>query len=104
MFSLERVVYNPGCGRFAAARWENQQTMSQHQPTRIIIEEQGLRDGFQSEKTVVPTDRKLEIIDTLVEAGVSRIQICSFVHPKYVPQMADAEALCKAATAVRPFS
>jgi len=65
-------------------------------PTRIIIEEQGLRDGFQSEKTVVPTERKLEIIDTLVDAGVSRIQICSFVHPKYVPQMADAEALCKA--------
>ncbi|MEE4271733.1 MAG: hydroxymethylglutaryl-CoA lyase [Thermoanaerobaculales bacterium] len=65
-------------------------------PTRIIIEEQGVRDGFQSEKAVVPTERKLEIIDTLVEAGVSRIQICSFVHPKYVPQMADAEALCKA--------
>jgi len=65
-------------------------------PTRIIIEEQGLRDGFQSEKTVVPTERKLEIIDTLVDAGVSRIQICSFVHPKYVPQMADAEALCRA--------
>ena len=35
-------------------------------PTRIIIEEQGLRDGFQSEKTVVPTERKLEIIDALV--------------------------------------
>jgi len=65
-------------------------------PTRIIIEEQGLRDGFQSEKTVVPTERKLEIIDTLVEAGVSRIQICSFVHPKYVPQRADGEALCRA--------
>ena len=64
----------------------------------IVIEEQGLRDGFQSEKTVVSTERKLEIIDTLVDAGVSRIQICSFVHPKRVPQMADAEALCKAVT------
>jgi hydroxymethylglutaryl-CoA lyase len=61
---------------------------------RITIEEQGPRDGFQSEKTVVPTDRKLEIIDALADAGVSRIQVCSFVHPKYVPQMADAEAVC----------
>ena len=70
--------------------------MRNDQSKHIIIEEQGLRDGFQSEKTVVPTERKLEIIDGLANAGVSRIQICSFVHPKYVPQMADAEAICKA--------
>lgn len=70
--------------------------MNQDQSKHIIIEEQGLRDGFQSEKTVVPTKTKLEIIDALVDAGITRIQICSFVHPKYVPQMADAEALCKA--------
>jgi hydroxymethylglutaryl-CoA lyase len=70
-----------------------------YEKTRVVIEEQGLRDGFQSEKNVVPTAKKLEIIDKLVDAGVTRIQICSFVHPKYVPQMADAEALCKA---VRP--
>jgi len=63
--------------------------------TRIIIEEQGPRDGFQSESTIVPTERKLEIIDALADAGLSRIQICSFVHPKYVPQMADAEAVCR---------
>ena len=70
--------------------------MTDDQTTRIIIEEQGLRDGFQSEKNVVPTEKKLEIIDELVAAGLKRIQICSFVHPKYVPQMADAEALCRA--------
>ena len=70
--------------------------MRNDQSKHIIIEEQGPRDGFQSEKTVVPTERKLEIIDALADAGVSRIQICSFVHPKYVPQMADAEAICKA--------
>jgi hydroxymethylglutaryl-CoA lyase len=65
-------------------------------PTRatIVIEEQGLRDGFQSEAKVVPTDRKLELIDRLVGAGLRRIQVCSFVHPKRVPQMADAEAVC----------
>ena len=65
----------------------------QHQSN--IIVEQGVRDGFQSEQTVVPTERKLEIIDALADAGISRIQVCSFVHPKYVPQMADAEAVCK---------
>ena len=70
--------------------------MRNDQSKHIIIEEQGLRDGFQSEKTVVPTERKLEIIDALADAGVPRIQVCSFVHPKYVPQMADAEAVCKA--------
>ncbi len=62
--------------------------------TRIVIEEQGLRDGFQSESRVVPTARKLELVDELVDAGLRRIQVCSFVHPKRVPQMADAEAIC----------
>jgi hydroxymethylglutaryl-CoA lyase len=60
----------------------------------IVIEEQGLRDGLQSEPKVVPTDRKLELIEALIGAGISRIQVCSFVHPKRVPQMADAEAVC----------
>ena len=62
--------------------------------TRVVIEEQGLRDGLQSEKKAVPTERKLELVDELVDAGLTRIQVCSFVHPKYVPQMADAEAVC----------
>ncbi len=62
--------------------------------TKVIIEEQGLRDGLQSEKKIVPTAHKLEIVDALTDAGVTRIQVCSFVHPKRVPQMADAEALC----------
>ncbi len=69
--------------------------MKNDQSPSIIIEEQGLRDGFQSEKTVVPTERKLEIINALADAGVPRIQVCSFVHPKRVPQMADAEELCR---------
>jgi hydroxymethylglutaryl-CoA lyase len=53
--------------------------------------EVGPRDGFQFEDTPIPTDVKLAIINALAEAGLSRIQVTSFVHPKWVPQMADAE-------------
>lgn len=63
-------------------------------PKTVIIEEQGLRDGLQSEAKVVPTVKKMEIIDALINAGVKRIQIASFVNPKLIPQMADAENLC----------
>ncbi len=63
-------------------------------PTKVVIEEQGLRDGLQSEQTLVPTAKKLELVDALVDAGVRRIQVVSFVNPKRIPQMADAEALC----------
>jgi len=65
-------------------------------PKSVIIEEQGLRDGLQNETKVVPTEKKLEIIDALVDAGVKRIQVASFVNPKMIPQMADAENLCAA--------
>ena len=51
------------------------------------------RDGFQNEPNPVSTRDKLKLIDMLVEAGVSDIQATSFVHPKWVPQMADAEAV-----------
>jgi len=61
---------------------------------RIVIEDQGPRDGFQVEKKLVPTDTKLSFIEGLVDAGLSRVQVCSFVNPKAVPQMADAEELC----------
>jgi len=60
----------------------------------IIIEEQGLRDGLQTLEKIVSTDEKLAIVDRLVDAGVKRIQVASFVHPRLVPQMADAEVLC----------
>ncbi len=62
---------------------------------KVILEEQGLRDGFQTLPQVISTEKKLAYIDRLVDAGVTRLQIASFVHPKLVPQMADAEALCK---------
>ncbi len=60
-------------------------------PTRIQINEEGPREGFQFEKGVIPTARKIELIDSLSETGLNHIQIVSFVNPKAVPGMADAE-------------
>jgi len=59
----------------------------------IQIVEVGPRDGLQSEPEVLPTATKLELIERLVGAGLRRIEVASFVHPKLVPQMADAEAV-----------
>ncbi len=64
-------------------------------PKEVVIEEQGLRDGLQSEKALVPKEKKLELIKAVVKAGVKRVQVASFVHPDLIPQMADAEAVCK---------
>ncbi|NBB87812.1 MAG: hydroxymethylglutaryl-CoA lyase [Bacteroidetes bacterium] len=63
-------------------------------PDRVHLCEVGPRDGFQFEDTFIPTDRKIEAIDRLAAAGLRRIQVTSFVHPDWVPQMADAEAVC----------
>ena len=67
---------------------------------RIILEEQGLRDGIQNLDIVLSTDQKLRFIDRLIDAGIKRLQIASFVHPKIVPQMADAEALIQQLTPI----
>ena len=61
--------------------------------TKIILEEVSLRDGLQFEKKVLALNEKLKLFRLLKEAGVKRIQIGSFVHPKIVPQMADTEEL-----------
>jgi len=62
----------------------------------IEIVEVGPRDGLQSEAAVLPTELKLELIRRLSDAGLRRIEVASFVHPKRVPQMADAEAVMSA--------
>jgi len=67
-------------------------------PKSVVIEEQGLRDGLQSQGKVVPTAKKLEIINAMIRAGIKRIQVTSFVNPKLVPQTADAENLCAGLT------
>lgn len=60
-------------------------------PDAVILCDVGPRDGFQYEDTRIPTDLKVQIIRGLAEAGLPRIQVTSFVHPEWVPQMADAE-------------
>lgn len=62
-------------------------------PTRVRIHEVGARDGLQNEQTVVPTEIKAEFIHRLAEAGLPLVEATSFVHPKWVPQLADAEQL-----------
>lgn len=59
-------------------------------PKHVEIIEVGPRDGLQNEKTFVPTESKKKLIEKLVLAGFDRIETASFVHPKVVPQMADA--------------
>ncbi|XP_043916008.1 hydroxymethylglutaryl-CoA lyase, mitochondrial [Protopterus annectens] len=58
-------------------------------PSRVKIVEVGPRDGLQNEKTVVPTEVKIKLINMLSEAGLPVIEATSFVSPKWVPQMAD---------------
>ncbi|MFJ6697860.1 hydroxymethylglutaryl-CoA lyase [Streptomyces sp. NPDC091272] len=62
-------------------------------PARVRIHEVGARDGLQNEKGTVPTEVKAEFIHRLAAAGLATIEATSFVHPKWVPQLADAEAL-----------
>lgn len=63
---------------------------------RVEIVEVGPRDGLQSEAQVLPTEQKVEFVRRLVDAGLRRIEAASFVNPKRVPQMADAEAVLAA--------
>jgi hydroxymethylglutaryl-CoA lyase len=63
-------------------------------PVEVRIVEVGPRDGFQRQEKFIPTEMKARVITQLAEAGLSHIQVTSFVHPKVVPQLADAEALC----------
>lgn len=62
-------------------------------PGRVTIYEVGPRDGLQNEKAVVPVDVKSEFVTRLARAGLRTIETTSFVHPRWVPQLADAEDL-----------
>jgi hydroxymethylglutaryl-CoA lyase len=74
----------------------------EHAPDRVSVYEVSLRDGLQNERATVPLRHKLRLVDALCMAGLKRIEITSFVSPKWIPQLADADELAEHANAVRP--
>ncbi|MCE2453537.1 MAG: hydroxymethylglutaryl-CoA lyase [Nitrospinae bacterium] len=60
-------------------------------PTKVDIVEVGTRDGLQNEKTYITPEDKIRLLDTITDAGVRRIEVTSFVSPKHVPQLRDAQ-------------
>lgn len=61
----------------------------------VVFTDVTLRDGLQAEKDVLPTETKSALFRAILSTGVPRIELTSFVSPKWVPQLADAEALCE---------
>jgi hydroxymethylglutaryl-CoA lyase len=62
-------------------------------PAEVRIVEVGPRDGLQNQPKILSTDKKLEFIRLLADAGLQDIEATSFVHPKWIPQLADADDL-----------
>ena len=62
-------------------------------PTPLILEDQSMRDGLQMESRIFSLEEKIKCFELLQEAGIPRVQVGSFVHPKIVPQMADTDDL-----------
>jgi len=67
-------------------------------PKSVRINEEGPREGFQIEPAAIPTARKIEFIEALSKTGLKQIQVVSFVNPKRVPGMADAEEVVRGFT------
>lgn len=64
-------------------------------PSKVRIREVGPRDGLQMEKKFVPTEIKKEFIRRLIDAGLQNIEITSFVHPKWIPALADSHEIAQ---------
>jgi len=60
---------------------------------KIDIHEVVLRDGIQNEKKIISTEEKVKLVNDLIDCGIRRIELSSFVNPRLIPQMADAEEL-----------
>jgi len=71
-------------------------------PSKVSVYEVSPRDGLQNETMPVPLEGKLELIDALVKSGLTRIELTSFVSPKWVPQLADAEELVRTLVKTAP--
>jgi hydroxymethylglutaryl-CoA lyase len=70
-------------------------TLFELAPDSVSVYEVSLRDGLQNERATVPLRGKLRLIDALVQAGLRRIEITSFVSPKWIPQLADADEVAE---------
>ncbi len=66
-----------------------------HVPDRVSVYEVSPRDGLQNESSTVPLSGKLRLIEALVDSGLERIEMTSFVSPKWIPQLADADELAE---------
>ncbi|HEX4447381.1 MAG TPA: hydroxymethylglutaryl-CoA lyase, partial [Polyangiaceae bacterium] len=64
-------------------------------PDRVSVYEVSPRDGLQNERATVPLRAKVRLIDALALAGLTRIEITSFVSPKWIPQLADADEVAR---------
>jgi hydroxymethylglutaryl-CoA lyase len=73
---------------------EKESPMQDNTPKEVTIFEVGPRDGLQPEPEFIPTEKKIRLIDMLTGAGCRKIEISSFVHPRWVPQMRDAKEVC----------
>jgi hydroxymethylglutaryl-CoA lyase len=62
-------------------------------PEAVRVYEVGPRDGLQNEKDFIPTEKKIRLVDMLGRTGLTKIETTAFVHPKLVPQMADASKI-----------
>ncbi|CAB4961073.1 unannotated protein [freshwater metagenome] len=62
-------------------------------PTAMRVVEVGMRDGLQSVRSTIATSDKVRLVESMIDAGVTEIEVVSFAHPKVLPQMADAEKL-----------
>ena len=65
--------------------------MRKNQGTRIYIQEVAIRDGFQIEPRFIPTEQKIDLVNRLSRTGLAKIEVTSFVSPKAIPALADAE-------------
>src|SRR5687767_1388829 len=67
-------------------------------PEKVTIVEVGPRDGLQNEATTVPSDVKVQLVERLADAGLPVVEVTSFVDPRRVPQLADAEEVYRTVT------
>ena len=72
--------------------------MLEHLPAEVSVYEVSPRDGLQNEAAPIPLAGKIELVRALVRAGLRRIELTSYVSPRWVPQLADAEQLIAAVT------